>query len=93
MNEGKHSVKFLDSGREPECRADPRFPLGRAIDAAQGADRSCIVELLYPAPRCGVLVVECERCGRKDMLTVAGRADDPRAIRVACLAPLPAFVN
>ena len=49
------------------------------------AEKSCKTEICYPAPRCGEYRVECEECGQRFTVTTAGRLDDPRSLRIACL--------
>lgn len=77
-------VTFLDSGREPKCPPDPAFPEGRDIDLSKGAAKTCVADIPYPAPRCGVMMLNCERCGYSIAVTVAGRLDDPRKVTLAC---------
>lgn len=77
-------VEFLDSGREPKCKPDPDYPEGKDVDASFGASETCTAAIPYPAPRCGVMVVNCEQCGLTVGLTVAGRLDDPRSVKMAC---------
>lgn len=77
-------VEFLDSGREPKCAPNPRYPSGMDVDLSHGATPVCVAQLPYPAPRCGAYVVECEKCGLRVGLTVAGRTDDPRTVKLPC---------
>ena len=77
-------VMFLDSGREPKCAPNPYFPEGQNIDLSLGASKTCAVELPYPAPRCGVMLAKCGKCGLSVGLTVAGRVDDPRTVKLGC---------
>jgi hypothetical protein len=84
---GKVKVEFLDSGGEPQCPLDPAYPKGKDIDVSCGALLTCIAKIPYPAPRCGAMVVECQRCGIRVGLTVAGRPDDPRSLRLPCKLP------
>lgn len=79
-------IEFLDSGREPKCAPNPAYPNGMDVDVSQGAARACFASIPYPAPRCGVMVVECEICGLSVGLTVAGCPDDPRSVKMACRA-------
>lgn len=81
-------VEWIDRGREPMSASDPRFPNGQDNDISRGAERSCYQELPYPAKRCGLYIVECERCGYRAAITTAGRPDDPRSIRIPC-KPIP----
>jgi hypothetical protein len=81
-----HTVTFLDAGLEPKCPPDPAHPNGvHVIMALARLGRpTCEVNLPYPAPRCGLVVVKCDACGLSVGLTVAGRPDDPCAITLAC---------
>jgi hypothetical protein len=77
-------ISWLDRMREPQCPPDPDFPSGKSVDASLGMTPTCTTALPYPAPRCGIYVVECKICERKIGVTTAGRSDDPRSITVAC---------
>jgi hypothetical protein len=77
-------VKFLDSGREPECPPDLKYPNGIDLDLSNGAFVTCKTELPYPAPRCGKLFVKCNVCGFTALITTAGRIDDPRSAKLPC---------
>ena len=77
-------VTFLDAGREPKCPPDPAFPTGRDCDSSFGAERTCTVDIPYPAPRCGSMLVECPVCGLRAAITVAGRPDDPKTWKLPC---------
>lgn len=79
------TVRFMDSGRSPKCPPDPTYPYGMDVDVSDGATKTCSVDVTpYPAPRCGIMVVECDACGAVVALTVAGRTDDPRNLKLAC---------
>lgn len=78
------TVEFLDANREPKCAPNPEFPNGKDVDASFGSPDTCSAEIPYPAPRCGVMLVKCKKCGLTIGLTVAGRIDDPRSVKVAC---------
>ena len=80
------SIEWLDRGREPQCEPDPAYPLGKDMDVSEGAANTCYAELPYPAPRCGIYVVRCSKCGLNIGLTTAGRPDDPRSVKIACKA-------
>lgn len=85
-------VTFLDSGREPQCKPDPNFPDGKPVNLVpSGIHKSCCRNLPYPAPRCGLYMIKCTKCGFTAAITVAGRPDDPRIIMMPCkqVAPLP----
>jgi hypothetical protein len=77
-------AKLHDRGREPTERSNPRYPNGIDIDVRAGASANCVMQLEYPAPRCGFYVITCDLCGTNIALTTAGRRDDPRSVRVAC---------
>ena len=76
-------VAWVDSGREPQCKPDSNYPNGKDLDISLGK-RSCLVELPYPAKRCGYYVIECEKCNFSMACTTAGRPDDPKSLRVPC---------
>lgn len=78
------NVVFLDSGREPKCAPNPAYPLGKDVDISGSAAATCSTPIPYPAPRCGVMFVTCPVCGYSVGLTVAGRIDDPRSVKVPC---------
>lgn len=80
-------VTFLDSGREPQCAPNPAFPNGLDVDLSGGAAATCSTALPYPAPRCGAMIVTCEACGFTAAVTVAGRPDDPRSVKLPCQRP------
>lgn len=77
-------VQFIDHGREPTERSDPRHPDGVQINLATAIHKSCTRNLPYPAPRCGLYEVTCRKCGYRAVVAVAGRADDPRMITMPC---------
>lgn len=78
-------ITWVDGQREPTCPPDPRCPKGIDIDMSRGAVRSCQHALPYPAKRCGHYLIVCETCKQRAIVTTAGRVDDPRSIRLACL--------
>jgi hypothetical protein len=77
------TIKWHDDGREPKCAPNPDYPKG--IDTSRGATRVCSTPLPYPAQRCGYFIVRCTRCNQSVAITTAGRPDDPRSIKLACL--------
>lgn len=80
-------VKFLDAGRTAENPPDPKHPDGVAVDLrAHVLQRGCTRNLPYPAPRCGAYSVRCRTCNFIGVVTVAGRADDPRIVTIPCKA-------
>ncbi len=78
------TVEFMDFGQSPECQPNPAYPNGIDVDLSHGAKRTCCVSLPYPAPRCGAMIVRCKSCGMSAALTVAGRQDDPRSVKLGC---------
>lgn len=81
-------IVWLDSGREPQCPSNPRYPNGIDIFAPPNTKRACVTTLPYPAPRCGVHLITCSLCGLKAAVTAAGRPDDPRSIHLPCRSEL-----
>lgn len=79
-----HDIHFIPSGRgKARCPADPSYPNGVAF--SQPPDLStCLVHLPYPAPECGIHVVECRLCRSTTAITASGRADDPVSFYMAC---------
>ena len=78
------SVKWIDSGREPKNEPNPAFPNGVDVDLAGEAKVACLVDLPYPARRCGYYFVACDKCGYTAMITTAGRPDDPKTAKLPC---------
>lgn len=79
------SVTFLDAGRVHECKSNPAYPDGMQVDMRQHVlEKACCFNLPYPAPRVGSYVVDCDQCGVRVALTVAGRPDDPRTVTIPC---------
>lgn len=83
---GNLTAKWVDSGREPKCPPDPKFPDGLDLDASRGAARTCTIALPYPARRCGYYEILCPDCGMSIAVTTAGRRDDPRHVTLGCWA-------
>lgn len=79
-------VRWIDSGREPRCAPDPAYPRGKDVKALRLNldDRTCRVELPYPARRCGQYLITCSACGLQAIVTTAGRPDDPRSFTISC---------
>jgi C4-type Zn-finger protein len=84
MTMGAFEIKWIDRRREPQCAADPTYPDGRDVDCRVNDSPSCVIELPYPAERCGIYVAECRLCGYRIGVTTAGRADDPRKVTLTC---------
>jgi len=78
------TAEWFDRGDFARNAPDPRYPYGIDVDLSRQASASCRVELDYPAPRCGQWLLLCNVCGLSAVVTTAGRADDPRSVRVAC---------
>lgn len=76
-------VEWIDRHREPQCAPDPVYPVGKDLDCSLD-QTSCLVQLPYPARRCGIYMVECTKCGITIACTTAGRADDPKSLRMPC---------
>lgn len=83
-------IEWIDAGREPQCQPNPDYPNGIDIDASRGAERTCTTALPHPARRCGAYIVECTLCGIRVGCSTAGRPDDPRSIKIACVTYDPA---
>lgn len=78
-------VKFNDAGREAQQPSNPKYPDGMAVNLATSPlVKTCSYNLPYPAPRCGTYSVVCRTCRFTCLVTVAGRADDPRVITLPC---------
>lgn len=77
-------VKFNGMGHTANEPPNPDFPEGIFIDGSRGAFWTCVVQLPYPAPQVGQFHIGCKLCGRTVLATAAGRADDPRYVRLAC---------
>ncbi len=78
-------VRFIDSGREPQCKSDPKYPDGKPVNVAPNVlAKTCTFNLHHPAPRCGLYEITCRQCGFVALVTVAGRADDPNMITMPC---------
>ena len=77
-------IIWIDGGREPLLKPDPRYPDGIDLDLSKGARLVCDIRLPYPAKRCGLYFIKCETCCQNFVVTTAGRPDDPRSVKVAC---------
>jgi hypothetical protein len=77
-------VTWVDGGRWPRNPPNPEYPNGIDLDLSGGAKAMCLVDLPYPAKRCGFFRISCETCGRTAMVTTAGRVDDPKSVTLAC---------
>jgi hypothetical protein len=54
------------------------------MPAPPGVEKTCRIELPYPAPACGMFLVRCDICGRKTAVTTLGRADDLVSFEMPC---------
>ena len=77
-------VTWKDAGKEPSCAPNPSYPNGIDLDMSEGAEKTCVADLPYPARRIGSYTVECPVCGQRVACTTAGRPDDPKTIKLAC---------
>lgn len=78
-------IEWCDSGREPQCPPNPKFPNGIVIDGREDeTDAACTIDLPYPAKRCGMYFIRCKLCDRSVAITTAGRPDDPRQLIMPC---------
>lgn len=78
-----HQIQWIDAGKKAQCSPNPDYPNGIALDASGKADKTCTVELPYPAKGVGAYMVSCS-CGQRVGCTTAGRADDPVSMKLAC---------
>ena len=82
-----HTIEWIDRGREPQCPPNPDFQNGKPLrltDIAKARAKHCKVDLPYPAKRCGIYIVRCQRCSVSVGVTTAGRPDDPTYIEISC---------
>jgi hypothetical protein len=85
MNQNERfRITWHDRQREATVPADRTFPNGRDIDYAGPGARACLVELAHPASRVGFWTLFCLKCRSHAGVGTAGRADDPRSVRVPC---------
>lgn len=80
------NITWKDGLPEPQCAPNPAYPKGKDLDVSNGAAATCTTALPYPAKRCGAYIIICPICGLRAACTTAGRADDPRSIKLACKA-------
>jgi hypothetical protein len=84
MTDADLTVVWDDHGREPKNAPDPAYPHGKDVFVGPGGTAACSIALPYPAPRCGLWIVRCGKCGMSIGVTAAGRPDDPRSVRIPC---------
>lgn len=86
----KHIVTFHKSGRgKAQCPSNPAYPDGMEVRIAKPHEKSCSIDLPYPAQECGMHLIHCTECGMDTAITAAGRPDDPKRVIVPCRAPAP----
>jgi hypothetical protein len=78
------NVRWVDHGRKAQCPPDPRYPDGVDVKIPSDGSAICGTALPYPAPQCGVWMIECDVCGQTAAVTAAGRPDDPRSVSLPC---------
>lgn len=79
------NVTWFDHQREPQCEPNPAYPTGIDVDLrAKPSAKGCMTDLPYPAKRCGVYLVVCDKCGYSAAITTAGRPDDPKRVTLPC---------
>lgn len=86
MSTGKFTIEFHASGRgKAQCESNPDFPDGKDI-RLQGntTAATCVVNLPYPAPECGMYAIKCHTCQIKVGVTAVGRGDDPKSVEIPC---------
>ena len=81
-------IEWKGTGAQAKCPPDPEHPNGVNLVLARSGDRCCTTDLPYPAPGVGSHIVECTVCGLRAAVSAAGRPDDPKSLRVACLRTL-----
>jgi hypothetical protein len=84
MTDVQWKVTWIDGHRLPRAPPDQQYPNGIDVDLSRGASVTCTRSLPYPAERCGMYAIVCERCGLRVAITTAGRIDDPRSAKLAC---------
>lgn len=77
-------VKFIDEGRKSTSPSNPKYPNGVDVSAAMPDQKSCCFNVQYPAPGVGKYSIVCTDCKMTALVSVAGRADDPRTVTLPC---------
>lgn len=80
-------ITWVDKHRRSTEVSNPTYPSGIDVDLSAGDAITCTADIPYPPPqplKCGYWVVTCAICGTNAIATCAGRADDPRSIKVSC---------
>ena len=76
-------IEFIDYGRPPKEPPDPLYPHGVDVDLSNGAETVCSIKL-PKVTTTGLFIAACDVCGKKVGVTAAGRADDPRSLKISC---------
>lgn len=77
------NISFQPSGRgKARCPANLEYPEGKNIKTFD--KKGCVAKLPYPAPECGIHIVECAHCNTRIGVTAAGRPDDPISVQINC---------
>jgi hypothetical protein len=79
------SKHWISRNRKPQNPSEPRYPDGIDIDASLGKETFCSITFPHPTAECGLWIVECDVCNQRVMVTTAGRPDDPRSLKLACI--------
>jgi len=78
-------IEFKPYGTgKAKCAPNPDYPEGIDVDVSLGSEPACSTTLPYPAPECGVYIVECKLCRLRIAISSVGRPDDPRTLKMAC---------
>lgn len=77
-------VIWVDSGRAPKVKPDPRYPDGIDVNMTLPGQIGCRAALGYPAKRIGRYHIRCLMCDLRVAVTTAGRPDDPRSVTMPC---------
>ncbi len=77
-------IEFNQTGGKAKHKPNPNYPKGIDVDVSQGAKSTCTTPVGYPAKCIGFWSIECRVCRQKAAVTAAGRADDPRSVKLPC---------
>ena len=80
----RHQVEWVDHKKKSTTPAHARYLDGIDVNASGGAAATCKIDLPYPAKGLGLYRIVCLDCGFTIAVTTAGRADDPRSVRIPC---------
>lgn len=76
-------AEFFTEGKKPTQPPDPAYPNGIDVDISKGKSPWCWIRL-PKVETTGLMLVTCEECDLRIMITMAGRPDDARSYRMAC---------